>query len=151
MAPFTITRTVVIAAPAADVRPHLVDFRSWQPWSPWEGLDADLTRTYTGSEQGAGSRYAWEGRKSGAGSMEITVATEHRIEIDLRFTRPWKATNRVTLLLTPDVDGTAVTWTMDGENTGLAALFARLFSLDAMLGKDFEKGLAALKTVVEDT
>ena len=38
---------------------------------------------------------------------------------------------------------------MTGTNTGFAALFAKVFSMDRMLGKDFEKGLARMKTTAE--
>lgn len=38
---------------------------------------------------------------------------------------------------------------MHGENKGVAAVFAKLFTMDKMLGKDFDKGLAQLKTAAE--
>lgn len=149
MASFTITRSIMIAADPATIRPHLVDFRAWQAWSPWEGMDSDLSRTYSGPESGPGTEYAWDGKKSGAGSMRISDATDDTVDIDLRFTRPWKATNQVTLGLVPNADGTEVSWTMRGENRGISALFAKVVSMDKMLGKDFEKGLSQLKKVVE--
>ena len=39
---------------------------------------------------------------------------------------------------------------MSGESTGLAAVFAKVFSMDKLLGRDFEKGLARLKGVAEE-
>jgi hypothetical protein len=33
----------------------------------------------------------------------------------------------------------------------MAALFAKVFSMDRMVGKDFEKGLARLKAVAEQS
>ena len=45
--------------------------------------------------------------------------------------------------------GTRVTWTMSGENTGVAAVFAKVFNMDKLLGRDFEKGLSRLKGVAE--
>lgn len=126
------------------------DFRRRQRWSPWEGLDPDLQRTYTGPEACVGARYAWSGNKNaGEGSMQITSSTPDRVEVALSFTRSWKATNRVVLTLAPAEAGTEVTWTMHGENRGVAALFARFMNMDALLGKDFEKGLAQLKAVAE--
>ena len=45
--------------------------------------------------------------------------------------------------------GTDVTWRMWGENTGMAAMFTKVFNMDKLVGKDFEKGLARLKAVAE--
>ncbi len=81
--------------------------------------------------------------------MQITSSTPDRVEVALSFTRSWKATNRVVLTLAPAEAGPEVTWTMHGENRGVAALFARFMNMDALLGKDFEKGLAQLKAVAE--
>ena len=67
MADFAMTRSATINAPADRIRSHLNDFREWQKWSPWEGVDPDLRRTYTGPEQGVGSHYGWAGNsKAGA-------------------------------------------------------------------------------------
>lgn len=150
MAPFSISRSVRINAPADRIHALIEDLSAWQEWSPWEGLDANLDRTYSGPASGVGSRYAWNGNKdAGAGSMEITGSTPQRIDVDLQFTKPWKAHNQVVLTLAPVGDATDVTWTMTGENKGIAALFAKVVNMDKMLGKDFEKGLAQLKAVAE--
>ena len=41
-------------APQAACDGLLADFRSWRSWSPWEGLDPDLSREYTGPDHGVG-------------------------------------------------------------------------------------------------
>ena len=44
------------------------DFHEWQQWSPWEDLDPQMRRTYSGPDAGVGAAYAWEGnRKAGQG------------------------------------------------------------------------------------
>ena len=150
VAPFTITRSTHVDAPLSRVHALVDDFHAWQQWSPWEGLDADLRRTYSGPASGVGARYAWSGnRQAGEGSMEITGSTPERVDVELAFTKPWKARNRVRLSLSPAGGGTDVTWAMSGENKGLAAVFARFVDMDKMLGKDFEKGLAQLKAAAE--
>ena len=55
----------------------------------------------------------------------------------------------MTFTLTPAVDGTEVVWLMSGRRTGLWGLLGRLFPMDRLIGKDFEKGLARLKAVAE--
>lgn len=151
MGEFEIARSTTIAAAPERVHDLIADFRSWQQWSPWEGLDPNLARSYSGPATGAGARYAWEGnRRAGKGSMEVTGDTPGRIDIALAFEKPWTARNAVDFTLTPVGDaGTEVTWRMTGEHKGFAAVFARLFNMDRMLGKDFDKGLAALKALAE--
>ena len=76
---FTSQRETYIAAAPAAIHAVLNDFHSWQTWSPWEELDPQLTRTFSGPETGVGSHYAWVGNKKvGEGSMEITASTRSR-------------------------------------------------------------------------
>lgn len=147
---FSISRATIIKAPVAAPYNLVADFRKWPTWSPWEDLDSNLQRNYSGNETGVGSVYTWDGdRKAGAGRMEIVAATAGSLDIDLAFTRPWKAHNQVRLDFRPAADGTEVTWTMSGENTWIGAVFSKLFNMDAMLGRDFEKGLRQLKAAAE--
>ena len=83
------------------------------------------------------------------GSMEITSSTPEKIGVRLKFLKPWKATNEVTFVLAPTGSGTAVTWSMTGEHKGMAALFGKIVNMDKLVGKDFEKGLARLKSNAE--
>ena len=150
MSAFTISRSTTIAAPPDEVRAHVEDFREWRHWSPWEDLDPNLRRTYTGPEKGVGATYAWEGsRKAGAGSMEITAATPESLMIELRFLKPWRATHQVVLTFAPEGTGTHATWTMTGTHAGLAKLFARFINVEKLIGPDFDKGLAKLKQLAE--
>lgn len=150
--PFTITRSLAVDATPERLHEFVDDFHQWRAWSPWEDLDPDLERSYTGPESGLGAHYAWKGNKrAGAGTMEITGLGPDRVEIRLVFSMPWQADNRVTLLFTPaSAGGSEVTWTMAGEHTGgLRGLVMRLMPLDRMLGRDFEKGLTRLKALAE--
>ena len=150
MADFTVVRETHIDADPARVHALINDFRQWQQWSPWEGLDAALQREYSGAEQGVGSHYAWQGnRKAGEGTMEIVGSNPQQIDVRLSFQKPWKAKNDVSFAILPDNGGTDVAWTMTGANSGFAAIFAKVVSMDRLLGKDFDKGLAQLKAAAE--
>jgi uncharacterized protein YndB with AHSA1/START domain len=148
---YTVTRTTTIEAPPEAVWAHLVDLHQWEAWSPWEGMDPDQQRTYTGSASGVGQHYAWSGnRKVGQGSMEITEAdAPRRLVIDLRFVKPFRSSNTTSLELRPEDRGTFVTWSMTGPMTLMTRMMSPLRSMDKMLGPDFEKGLTALKSVSE--
>jgi Polyketide cyclase / dehydrase and lipid transport len=152
MATFEVSKSETIDADVADVHALVNDFHEWPKWSPWEDVDPDLERTYTGPDAGTGAAYAWSGnRKAGQGSMTITSSTPERIAIQLSFLKPWKATNEVTFGFAPTGSGTEVTWRMTGENTGMAAVVTKLFSMEKFVGKDMEKGLARLKANAEVT
>ena len=52
--PYTVTRTTTIDAPAERVHALVDDFHEWPQWSPWEDLDPQMRRTYSGAEAGIG-------------------------------------------------------------------------------------------------
>jgi hypothetical protein len=111
-----------------------------------------MKKTFSGPEKGVGSVYEWEGNsKAGAGRMEITEATAQKVTIKLDFRKPFEAHNFVDFLLEPRGEGTHVTWVMRGENNFLAKVMQVFVSMDKLIGKDFEAGLATLKGVVEKT
>jgi polyketide cyclase/dehydrase/lipid transport protein len=150
MAEFTYVRETHIDADPARVHALINDFHNWTQWSPWEDVDPRLDREYSGPDQGVGTRYAWRGnRKAGEGAMEIVGSNPQQIDIRLSFLKPWRAENDVTFAITPDNGGSDVSWSMSGENKGLTAVFAKVFNMEKLLGKDFEKGLARLKAVAE--
>jgi hypothetical protein len=150
---YEVTRSTSIRANPAAVHALVDDFRKWTQWSPWEDLDPDLQRTYSGPESGKGARYAWKGnRKAGEGSMEITASAPDHVDVDLRFMKPFSNVSKVRLALRQSATGSDVTWTMTGESPkGLMGLFTRIVPMDKLVGKDFEKGLARLKAVAEQT
>lgn len=148
---YTVIRDITIDAPPHAIYPLIVDLRQWQKWSPWEGLDPDLHREYSGADAGVGARYAWSGnRKAGKGTMQITDTTpDGAVRIRVTFEKPMSSTSDVDLTLEPSVGATAVTWTMTGKHSLFSRIAAPLGLFDKLLGKDFEKGLAQLKTVAE--
>jgi uncharacterized protein YndB with AHSA1/START domain len=150
---FTVQRSRTVAAAPERVYAQIIDLRKWAAWSPWEGLDPNVDKSFSGSESGVGAKYAWSGnRKVGRGSMEITDAKENsEVEIALEFLKPFKASNTTHFALEPGKGGTEVTWALTGKKTLMTRVMGIFKSMDAMMGPDFEKGLARLKTVVEQS
>lgn len=148
---FRVERSTVVQAPAEQIYPLIADFHRWTEWSPYEHLDPALKRTYGGAESGLGATYGWEGNKSvGSGHMEIIGATApSKIGIKLDFIAPFEAHNQAEFTLAPEGSGTRITWAMHGPANYMAKLMHTLFDMDKMVGGDFEKGLATLKSVAE--
>lgn len=149
-ADFTISRKTTIAAPPATVFAQINDFHLWSAWSPWEELDPKMTRTYDGAPSGTGAIYAWKGNDDvGEGRMTITEAKPGElVVIKLEFLKPFEATNTTTFTLTAGPQ-TEVVWKMEGHNNFMSKAFGVFMNMDALVGKDFEKGLAKLKTAAE--
>lgn len=147
---FEVKRSTVINAPAPTIQQLIEDFHEWPKWSPWEDIDPQMNRDYSGAPAGEGAAYAWSGnRKAGSGRMEITGTDPGRVDFDLDFTAPMKTQNRLVFDLLPKGAATEVTWTMTGSQTGLWKLIGRFYPMDKLVGKDFDKGLARLKTAAE--
>ena len=98
---FRVVRSTSIKAPPDNIVPLISDFQKWGGWSPYEKMDPAMKRSFSGPASGKGARYAWEGKKAGAGSMEITEVKPSQVSLKLDFTRPFKANNLVDFTLAP--------------------------------------------------
>jgi uncharacterized protein YndB with AHSA1/START domain len=148
---FAMQRSITIKAPPEKIMPLISDFHNWPSWSPWEKLDPNMQRTFSGAASGKGAVYAWKGdSKVGQGRMEIIdLASPNTVTIELAFMDPVATTNVTQFVLTPQGDGTNVTWNMNGPMPFISKLMTVFVSMDALVGGDFEKGLSQLKTAAE--
>lgn len=148
---FRIERSATMQASPDKVYAQLVDFHNWAAWSPWEKMDPAMQRSFSGTPQGVGTIYGWVGNKKvGEGRMEILEATApSALTIKLDFFKPFEAHNTALFTLTPVGSGTTVLWAMTGSMPFMMKLMGVFMSMDKMVGKDFEAGLANLKALVE--
>jgi len=148
---FRVQRAASIKAPPEKVFALLNDFQRWEAWSPWEKKDPAMKRTFSVVTSGKGAQYAWEGNKDvGQGRMEIAESVApSKVAIELDFVKPFEAHNTVEFTLEPKGEATNVTWAMQGDTPYLAKIVHVFLNMDKMVGKDFEAGLANLKTLAE--
>lgn len=148
---FRYQRSISIKASPERIFPLISDFRSWAEWSPWEKVDPSMKKTYSGSANGVGTIYEWEGNKDiGKGRMEITEANSpSKIIIKLDFFAPFEAHNTAEFTLEKKGDTTQVTWVMFGKNVFLSKVMGIFLNMDEMIGKQFETGLDNLKRIGE--
>ena len=148
---FVVQRKAVMKAPAKKIFAYFNDFKTWNKWSPWEKIDPAMKKAYSGKAKGVGSVYAWEGNKQiGQGRMEIIEASAPtQLNIKLDFFKPFEAHNLTTFTLEPSGKSTEVSWTMRGPSKFMMKVMHLFMNMDKMVGKDFEKGLAQLKSLVE--
>ncbi|HEX5105788.1 MAG TPA: SRPBCC family protein [Pirellulaceae bacterium] len=152
-ADFRISRQLALTAKPEAVFPHVNELAKWRAWSPWEELDPGLRRTYEGPAAGEGASYAWSGNnKVGEGRMTITESQpSDLIRLRLEFIKPFQAINTTEFKFERNERGTLVIWSMLGRNSFMAKAFGLMMDMDKLIGKDFEKGLAKLKSVAETT
>ena len=148
---FSVQRSITIKAPPEKIFAIVNDFHHWTEWSPWEKLDPAMKRTQSGAASGSGAVYAWEGNsKAGAGRMEIIESTPARkVGIQLDFIKPFEGHNIAEFSLAPEADATRVSWVMHGPTPFVSKVMQVFVSMDTLIGKDFEEGLANLKALTE--
>jgi uncharacterized protein YndB with AHSA1/START domain len=148
---FRVQRATSIKAPPERIFPLIADFHGWGAWSPYEKLDPAMKRTFSGAANGKGAVYEWDSDgKAGKGRMEITDApAPSRVTIKLDFFKPFESHNTAEFKLEPRGDTTELTWAMYGPNLFIGKVMSIFFDMDKMIGKDFEAGLANLKTLAE--
>jgi Polyketide cyclase / dehydrase and lipid transport len=152
---FIVRRSAVMQAPAKRIFPFVDNFQRWASWSPWEKRDPAMKRSFSGTESGKGAAYAWDGNKNvGSGRMEILNASPpSKITIKLDFIKPFEGHNTAEFAFVPERDASAtnVIWVMQGPSSFMSKMMQVFMNLDAMIGRDFEAGLANLKKLTEQS
>jgi uncharacterized protein YndB with AHSA1/START domain len=147
---FRIERSTTIKATPERISVFLTDFKQWAAWSPWEGKDPAMTRTYSGAASGKGAIYGWEGNKNvGTGRMEVLEVQPQKVTIKLDFLKPFEAHNTTEFTLQPQGESTQLTWAMHGPANLMTKVVHVFMNMDKMVGPDFEAGLANLKAAAE--
>ena len=151
---FRVERSARVQATGVQVLALLEDFHRWAEWSPWEHIDPSMQRSFSGEASGKGAVYAWTGTgKAGAGRMEILAAEANRLLIQIDFFKPFTAHNSVEFTWVTEGSGeaaaTQIHWAMFGPSPFISKLMGLVFNMDKLIGNDFEKGLANLRSVLE--
>ena len=149
---YNVFRSIKIAKPKAEVFEYLRFLEKQREWSPWEKRDPNMEHKFTGTDGTVGAISYWKGNKEvGEGEQEITKIEEgKRIEGELRFFKPWKSQSDCYLEVDELSGGnTEVTWGFSGKNKFPMSIMMLFMSMDKMVGKDFEEGLASLKAKLE--
>lgn len=145
-------RSVTIAASPDAVYEHVGSLGAMDKWSPWNDMDPNMKKSIDGTDGTVGAVAKWEGNKDvGKGEQRIdSLVPGQRVRTHLTFIEPWQQECEAGIDLVANGDSTRVTWSMSGENTFMGKVMGVFMDMDAMIGKDFEKGLGRLKGIVEE-
>jgi len=147
---FRVQRSIAIKASPETIYPLVSDWHDFLTWSPFE-KDPAMKRTFKGAASAKGAIYAWEGNnKVGAGRIEIMEAVApSRLVMQLDMIRPMKAQNTVEFTFAVQGGTTDVTWAMKGRVPFMGKLMGLVMNCEKMCGRQFEEGLAKLKSIAE--
>lgn len=146
----TVARSVTLAAPPAKVFAYVNSLQKFTEWSPWAAMDPQMKYAHSGPLEGVGARMAWtsEMEQVGTGAQEITESVpDERVASRLEF--GGMAPSTAYFDLEPDGAGTRLTWTLVAD-MGMNPIGRWMgLMMDRFVGKDFDAGLARLKTLAE--
>ncbi|MDP3072979.1 MAG: SRPBCC family protein [Opitutaceae bacterium] len=148
---FSVQRSLAIAAPPAVLFEQVNDHRKFAVWNPWAKLDPNVKNTYSGPATGVGSVASWQGnREVGAGSATIIESKPgERVRQRMDWKEPMEGTSTVDFTFKPEGNQTLMTWHMYGPQNYVGKVMCLFMNMDKMVGGQFEKGLADLKTIAE--
>jgi hypothetical protein len=148
---FRVQRTASIKAAPDKIFPHINDLHAFNAWNPFNKKDPNIKGSYSGAAHGAGAAYAFDGNSDvGRGRIEITDSRPNsEVRMNLHMLAPMEGRNVVEFTLNPKGDSTNVSWAIQGPMPYVSKVLALFCDMDAMIGKEFEQGLADLKTIVE--
>jgi len=148
---FSVSRSTRIAAPSEIVFEQVNDLHKWQVWSPWAEIDPNAKIVYDGPVAGVGAAFAWSGNMQvGEGRMAIVESRANEVvRFKIDFAKPMKGTNIAGFTFKSDGDQTVVNWTMHGKKNFMARAIGLVMSCEKMIGGNFEKGLASMKSLAE--
>jgi hypothetical protein len=148
---FRVVRSLAIGAPPDAIFPHVNELKQWEAWNPWGKIDPNMKLTYDGPAAGVGASYAWVGNNEvGEGKATIIESQPNEsIRFKMEFFKPMAGVSDTLFTFKAQGNQTEVTWAMTGKNNFIAKAFGLFMNMDKMIGGQFKKGLADLKTITE--
>ncbi|WP_292010207.1 SRPBCC family protein [Chryseobacterium sp.] len=142
-------RSVVINGPKEKVWQNVGSLQAFNVWNPFSKADKNIVITYKGAGDQVGDSYHWIGNKEvGEGEQKITaIVPGEKVTSEIHFIKPYEGEATINMMLTPEGNGTKVTWSMDNELNTMMKLMKPM--MDGQMGKMFDQGLADLKKVSE--
>ena len=146
-----LSRSVDVAAPAAKVFNQINDLKNWNNWSPWFSVDPAAIYAYSQPSAGIGAYFTWESKNPQLGSGKTTIlnAVPNQLvhtKTELQNVGEVIGDFKITA---PDSARANVVWTYDMDYGANPVMRWMGVFYGDVVAKDYEKGLAQLKRLVE--
>ncbi len=145
-------KEIVINKPNAIVFDYVKLLKNQNNYSKWTTMDPAMKKEFKGADGTVGFVSAWDSdnKDVGKGEQEITKIVGNRIDYELRFLKPTKATNYAFMRTEPLTDSTTkVIWGFNGKMNYPLNIMNLFFDAEKMVGDDFAIGLDNLKRILE--
>ncbi len=96
---YTVSESLIVNVPKDKVFEYVKLFRNQEEFSVWILEDPGVEVKYTGEDGTLGAIQSWNGKNSGIGEQEITFINNDKIEVELRFKKPFESKQKAALLL----------------------------------------------------
>ena len=141
------TQSRLVAAPLADVRACVIDFRRWPDWNPWCEDDAAGGVTCSAVSDDVGSACGWSRPGDTVATIEHRRIDARGLTQRMRFREPFPFRARGTWSFVPSGDGTLVTWSVRGRVAFPLRAFAA--TVQGALAFDLRYGLDRLAALFD--
>ncbi len=143
-----LQRSMIINAPQTTVFSLVNELPAWERWSPWVRQDSTIKNQYSDQKMGTGAYYTWTSENSGTGKLTITDSYEaDSLHTFIEFDGQGNTNSK--WYFEPVEGGTKATWSFDSKFPFPFNVMLLLQDVEGMVGKDYENGLAFLKTEAE--
>jgi len=148
---FKVERSITIEAPKDLVKDQIIYFENMNVWSPWAELDPNMTEKIEGVDGTVGAKHSWSGNDDvGEGSQEILLIEDNRVETVVNFIRPFESTAYAFFDLEENESSVTVTWGFTSKMSRPFNIMGLFMDIAESVGKDYDKGLAKLKSISEE-
>ncbi len=145
-----IEREVTINKNKETVFDYVKHINNMDKYSVWNMTDPNSKKEYKGTDGTVGYIYKWdsENKSVGAGEQEIKkIANGERIDMELRFKRPFEGISQTYMSTTANGAQTKVKWAFMSVSKYPMNLMSAMMA--GTLGKAMETSLGNLKKILE--
>lgn len=145
-------KSITINAPIDSVWLNVNSLSAVDKWSPWNDYDPNMKKSMTGTDGTVGAMSSWESdvEEVGRGSQTISkIEAPTLLETDLKFYDPYESEAKGYIKLSPEGNGTKVTWGFQSEIPYPFNIMKLWMNMEEMMDKDWNSGLAKLKALCE--
>ena len=149
----SVVREIIINKSRQDVFAYVKLLKNQDNFSKWASMDANMKKTYTGTDGTVGFVSSWESNNKnvGVGEQEILKIDEgNRIDYALRFFKPFKSYADCFISFEDaGINQTKVKWGFKSRMPYPLNLMCVVMNMEEMCAKDFQIGLDNLKALLE--
>jgi hypothetical protein len=98
---YTVNVSIVVNQPKTKVFDYIKILENQKQYSEWLKADPNLNTTITGTDGTVGAKQKWNSKidNVGEGEQTITALTEDRMDVDLKFIRPFAGESKAVYIL----------------------------------------------------